>query len=581
MAVTQYIGSRYVPLFADPIEWSSQNTYEPLTIVLHEGNSYTSKQAVPKGINISNDAFWALTGNYDAQVELYRRETAAAQAAADSAKNDIETLLPKDAFAEDNTVKDYVDSSLDSVASTLSDEISSVQNDVDTLLPKSAFSESETVKDYIENLPNGMTSLDISYGTYDRSYYSLVKITPSQMAANPIRGAISLDKTPNQYARDNASVFVANAGMHEHGIYGVVIRDGMVINNEPYSLDDPSFLKYLDFGSDGTITEYSPYLTANELLSRGATNCVAAYYRLVENGEALDFSTMGLPETNLDYNPRSAVFQDAQRNIYFIAVNGRTSMARGLKPIQLANLCISLGAVNAWNLDGGGSTSHNYQGVKINANIDENGTKDRYTRVMLEIPCIEKIPSMQQHYDANGQLMNFMQAIIMPQITNGYNQYASLSLHEIPQNGLSYCIGMTDTPTAEQRGFALTVNYGTAAKFVLWIPYHTSQLWLCHYANSTWSQWIQIGSPFGLAPVSVTSGDFNTFTTPGMYVVANATAAGNITNIPESAGGVLEVAYLNSADYVRQTYKCGAANTYVRRVRVTNQDATAWVNLNG
>ena len=140
---------------------------------------------------------------------------------------------------------------------------------------------------------------------------------------------------------------------------------------------------------------------------------------------------------------------------------------------------------------------------------------------------------------------------------------------------------MTDTPTAEQRGFALTLNYGSAAKFVLWIPYHTSQLWLCHYANSTWSQWIQIGSPFGLAPVSVSSGDFNTFTTPGMYVVANATAAGNITNIPETAGGVLEVAYLNSTDYVRQTYKCGAANTYVRRIRVTNQDATSWVNLNG
>lgn len=75
MPTTQYIGSRYVPLLADPIEWSSTKEYEPLTIVTHEGNSYTSRQFVPKGIDIHNEAFWALTGNYNAQIEQYRRET--------------------------------------------------------------------------------------------------------------------------------------------------------------------------------------------------------------------------------------------------------------------------------------------------------------------------------------------------------------------------------------------------------------------------------------------------------------------------------------------------------------------------
>lgn len=69
-----YKGLRYVPVFADPAEWSSANSYEALTIVLHEGNSYTSKQAVPVGIDISNETFWALTGNYNAQVEQYRQE---------------------------------------------------------------------------------------------------------------------------------------------------------------------------------------------------------------------------------------------------------------------------------------------------------------------------------------------------------------------------------------------------------------------------------------------------------------------------------------------------------------------------
>lgn len=71
---TQYIGSRYVPLFAEPAEWDSTRTYEPLTIVMHDGNSYTSRQYVPVGIEITNEKFWALTGNYNAQVEQYRQD---------------------------------------------------------------------------------------------------------------------------------------------------------------------------------------------------------------------------------------------------------------------------------------------------------------------------------------------------------------------------------------------------------------------------------------------------------------------------------------------------------------------------
>lgn len=74
MAVTQYVGARYVPLFADPLDWDSNKSYEPLTIVYHAGNSYTSRQFVPSGVEINNEAYWALTGNYNAQIEQYREE---------------------------------------------------------------------------------------------------------------------------------------------------------------------------------------------------------------------------------------------------------------------------------------------------------------------------------------------------------------------------------------------------------------------------------------------------------------------------------------------------------------------------
>lgn len=98
MATTQYIGARYVPLFADPIEWDNTKQYEPLTIVTNSGNSYTSRQFVPSGIEITNEEFWALTGNYNAQIEQYRNEVTAydnrittAQDTADSAKASAES----------------------------------------------------------------------------------------------------------------------------------------------------------------------------------------------------------------------------------------------------------------------------------------------------------------------------------------------------------------------------------------------------------------------------------------------------------------------------------------------------------
>lgn len=80
MAYREYIGSRYVPIFGrkdeDTIQWDNGSSYEPLTVVLHEGNSYTSRQYVPAGVDIHDETFWAQTGNYNAQVEAYRADVA-------------------------------------------------------------------------------------------------------------------------------------------------------------------------------------------------------------------------------------------------------------------------------------------------------------------------------------------------------------------------------------------------------------------------------------------------------------------------------------------------------------------------
>ena len=74
----QYIGSRYVPIFGrkgeSSIEWDSSKPYEPLTIVLYQGNSFTSRQYVPVNVSIYDTEFWANTGNYNAQIEKYKQD---------------------------------------------------------------------------------------------------------------------------------------------------------------------------------------------------------------------------------------------------------------------------------------------------------------------------------------------------------------------------------------------------------------------------------------------------------------------------------------------------------------------------
>src|SRR5699024_8761359 len=67
-----YVGHRYVPKIMD--EWDKTISYEGLSIVTYQGGSYTSKKRVPVVVDILDEEYWAVTGNYNAQIEHYRKE---------------------------------------------------------------------------------------------------------------------------------------------------------------------------------------------------------------------------------------------------------------------------------------------------------------------------------------------------------------------------------------------------------------------------------------------------------------------------------------------------------------------------
>lgn len=87
-----YIGNRYVPIFANPVEWDNLREYEPLTIVTYQGTAYTSRQTVPVGTALSNTQYWVVTGNYNAQVEEYRQEVASLSDDVDGLETDLGNL---------------------------------------------------------------------------------------------------------------------------------------------------------------------------------------------------------------------------------------------------------------------------------------------------------------------------------------------------------------------------------------------------------------------------------------------------------------------------------------------------------
>ena len=75
---SMYIGARYVPIFADPVYWSNDRAFEPLTIVVKDGDCYTSKCYVPEGAPLpvrpeNQNTYWVRTSDYNYQFEELRQ----------------------------------------------------------------------------------------------------------------------------------------------------------------------------------------------------------------------------------------------------------------------------------------------------------------------------------------------------------------------------------------------------------------------------------------------------------------------------------------------------------------------------
>lgn len=103
----QYVGARYVPKIMG--EWDKNIPYEALSIVTYKGNSFTSKIPVPAKVDIGDDTYWVNTGNYNVQIEEYRKETLEAKQLANNTNADLQAFK-KNQTDTNNAINNKIDS---------------------------------------------------------------------------------------------------------------------------------------------------------------------------------------------------------------------------------------------------------------------------------------------------------------------------------------------------------------------------------------------------------------------------------------------------------------------------------------
>lgn len=176
------------------------------------------------------------------------------------------------------------------------------------------------------------------------------------------------------------AIFAINGDYYGFRDTGIVIRNGVVYRDEPARIG-------LAIYTDGTMEVYDETTTsAEELLSAGVYNTLSFGPALVDDGEIVS----GIEDIEIDTNfgnhsiqgtqPRTGIGVIDENHFVFVVVDGRSSgYSRGVTMNEFAEIFADLGATEAYNLDGGGSSTMYFNGELVNNPLGkgkERGTSD-------------------------------------------------------------------------------------------------------------------------------------------------------------------------------------------------------------
>ncbi|HTW18340.1 MAG TPA: phosphodiester glycosidase family protein [Nocardioides sp.] len=212
-----------------------------------------------------------------------------------------------------------------------------------------------------------------------------VTITGVNVSGAPADGVTLYNSQWGAFSRARTFNSVAAAGVEV-----IVGADGKVV-----SVSDTVGEGTLPAGQQALVTsDASPAAVRFRALSAGDPVDIAyginednvdiaeaggAWHPLVTDGVAAPFDPAQDYFTGV--NPRTMIgFSEDRRTAYFVVVDGRTAVARGMGFPEMARLLVDLGADDAINADGGGSSQMNVRRVGASSTTIANSPSDGYER---------------------------------------------------------------------------------------------------------------------------------------------------------------------------------------------------------
>lgn len=228
---------------------------------------------------------------------------------------------------------------------------------------------SDDLKIQIHKVQTGSGAYQITYYVADVQAKDASSLR-SALADNSFGTNITEDTS--EIAEANNAIFAINGDYYGFRDDGVIIRNGVLYRDSPIR-------DALALFNDGTIQTYNENeVSASELLAEGVSNTLSFGPILVQNGEITsDFSRVKI-DNNFgnrsiqDANPRTAIGMIAPNHYVFVVVDGRQDDSRGMTLAELAQTMKDLGATEAYNLDGGGSSTMYFMGRVVNNPLGRN-----------------------------------------------------------------------------------------------------------------------------------------------------------------------------------------------------------------
>lgn len=204
------------------------------------------------------------------------------------------------------------------------------------------------------------------YREYETSIY-VADITVSDISfvqsafANDTYGK-NIKATSSSIAESVNAILAINGDFYGARTSGYVIRNGVLYRDTMVSSDQEDLVIYAD-GSFEIITEGS--ISAQSLLDNTAVQVLSFGPGLISNGTILVDSNDEVDQS-MTSNPRTAIGIIDANHYVFVVSDGRTSASTGLTLLELATFMESLGVSDAYNLDGGGSSTMVFNGTVVN-----------------------------------------------------------------------------------------------------------------------------------------------------------------------------------------------------------------------